>query len=72
VDFLGWRIQRHRKPITSRHYVYTYPAKKSLRAVMDKVKALCREVGTNQPLDALLLRLNPALRGWCAYCPCCS
>jgi Group II intron, maturase-specific domain len=26
-----------------------------------------REVGTNQPLDALLLRLNPALRGWCAY-----
>jgi RNA-directed DNA polymerase len=21
----------------------------------------------NQPLDALLLRLNPVLRGWCAY-----
>jgi len=21
----------------------------------------------DQPLDALLLRLNPALRGWCAY-----
>ena len=67
LDFLGWRIQRHRKPGTSRHYVYTYPAKKSLRAIMAKVKALCREVGTNQPLDALLLRLNPALRGWCAY-----
>ena len=67
LDFLGWRIQRHRKPGTNRHYVYTYPAKKSLQAIMDKVKALCREVGTNQPLDALLLRLNPALRGWCAY-----
>jgi len=67
LDFLGWRIQRHRKPGTSRYYVYTYPAKKSLQAIMDKVKALCREVGTNQPLDALLLRLNPALRGWCAY-----
>src|SRR6266545_829099 len=25
-DFLGWRIQRHRKPGTNRHYVYTYPA----------------------------------------------
>jgi len=67
LDFLGWRIQRHRKPGTSRYYVYTYPAKKSLRAIMAKVKTLCREVGTNQPLDALLLRLNPAVRGWCAY-----
>ncbi len=67
LDFLGWRIQRHRKPGTSRSYVYTYPAKKALRAIMAKVKALCRQVGTNQPLDALLSRLNPALRGWCAY-----
>ncbi|MBT2457116.1 group II intron reverse transcriptase/maturase [Streptomyces sp. ISL-86] len=67
LDFLGWHIQRHRKPGTNRHYVYTYPAKKALRAIMAKVKTLCREVGTNQPLDALLTRLNPALRGWCAY-----
>lgn len=67
LDFLGWRIQLHRKPGTNRYYVYTYPAKKALRAIMAKVKTLCREVGTNQPLDALLLRLNPAVRGWCAY-----
>lgn len=67
LDFLGWRIQRHRKPGTNRYYVYTYPAKKALRAIMAKVKTLCRQVGTNQPLDALLHRLNPALRGWCAH-----
>jgi RNA-directed DNA polymerase len=67
LDFLGWRIQRHRKPGTNRYYVYTYPAKKALRAVMTKVKTLCRQVGTDQSLDVLLLRLNPALRGWCAY-----
>jgi RNA-directed DNA polymerase len=67
LDFPGWHIQRHRKPGTTRYYVYTYPAKKALRAIMAKVKTLCREVGTNQPFDALLLRLNPALRGWCAY-----
>ncbi len=67
LDFLGWRIQRHRKPGTNRYYVYTYPAKKALRAIMAKVKMLCRQVGTNQPLDALLSRLNPAVRGWCAY-----
>jgi RNA-directed DNA polymerase len=67
LDFLGWHIQRHRKRGTSGHYVYTYPAKKSLRAVMAKVKTLSRQVGVNQPLDDLLRRLNPAMRGWCAY-----
>jgi RNA-directed DNA polymerase len=67
LDFLGWRIQRHRKPGTDRHYVYTYPAKKALRAIMAKVKAICRQTGTNQPLDALIDRLTPALRGWSAH-----
>jgi RNA-directed DNA polymerase len=67
LDFLGWRIQRHRKPGTNRYYVYTYPSKKALRAVMAKVKAICRGTGTNRPLDALLDRLTPALRGWCAF-----
>jgi RNA-directed DNA polymerase len=28
---------------------------------------MCRRVGTDQSLDALLLRLNPVLRGWCGY-----
>ncbi|MCS7484836.1 reverse transcriptase domain-containing protein [Umezawaea endophytica] len=67
IDFLGWRIQRHRKKGTSRHYVYSYPAKKSLKAVMAKVKTVCREVEVNQPIDVLLRRLNPVVRGWCAY-----
>ena len=67
LDFLGWRIQRHRKPGTNRHYVYTYPAKKALRAIMAKVKTICRQTGTNQPLDVLLDRLTPALRGWSAH-----
>lgn len=67
LDFLGWRIQRHRKRGSTRHYVYTYPAKKSLKAVMAKVKTLCREVAVNQPIDELIRRVNPAVRGWCAY-----
>ena len=67
LDFLGWRIQRHRKRGTSRSYVYTYPARKAVKAVTGKVKTLCRQISTNQPLDVLLLRLNPMLRGWCAY-----
>jgi RNA-directed DNA polymerase len=67
LDFLGWRIQRHRKRGTNRHYIYVYPAKKALAAVMAKVKMLCRQIGTNQPLDALLNRVNPAVQGWCAH-----
>jgi len=67
LDFLGWRIQRHRKRGTDRSYVYTYPARKALRAVMGKVKTCCRRMDTNQPLDVLLRRLNPVLRGWCAH-----
>ena len=67
LDFLGWRIQRHRKRGTTRCYVYTYPAKKALRAVMTKVKTVCRNMDTNQPLDILLIQLNQILRGWCVH-----
>jgi RNA-directed DNA polymerase len=67
LDFLGWRIQRHRKRGTGRRYIYTYPARKAVQAVTGNVKALCRRMGTNQPLQILLLHLNRMLRGWCAY-----
>jgi RNA-directed DNA polymerase len=64
--FLGWRIQRHRKRGTGKHYVYVYPAKKALAAVMAKVKTICRQ-NTNLPLEVLLHQLNRMLRGWTAY-----
>ena len=65
-DFLGYRIQRHRKRGTAKHFVYTYPSKTSLGKVMAKVKTLCRQ-GRNEPLSELLRRLNPVLRGWTNY-----
>jgi RNA-directed DNA polymerase len=67
VDFLGWRIQRHRKRGTNRHYIYWYPSRKAVKAITGKVKMLCRRMDTNEPLDALLRQLNAALRGWCTY-----
>jgi RNA-directed DNA polymerase len=67
LDFLGWRIQRHRKRGCDRYYVYTYPSRKALAAVTGKVKTACRTIPTNQPLDALLVQLNRILQGWCAY-----
>ncbi|MFE9328042.1 group II intron maturase-specific domain-containing protein [Nocardia sp. NPDC052278] len=66
LDFLGWRIQRHRKRGTTKQFVYTYPAKKALKAITVKVKTICR-TDINRPLPALLRRLNPVLRGWCNY-----
>ncbi|WP_094025746.1 group II intron reverse transcriptase/maturase [Nocardia cerradoensis] len=66
LDFLGWRIQRHRKRGTNKHYVYVYPAKKALVAVKAKIKTWCRK-GTNLPLKVLLIHLNRMLRGWTAY-----
>ena len=65
-DFLGWRIQRHRKRGTAKHFVYTYPSKTSLGKVKAKVKTLSRQ-GRNEPLSELLHRLNPVLRGWTNY-----
>lgn len=67
LDFLGWRIQRHRKKGTDRQYVYTYPARKSLRSAMAKVKELTGRQNVGLALTVLLHRLNSALRGWCMY-----
>jgi RNA-directed DNA polymerase len=65
IEFLGWRSKRQRGR-DRRPHVYTYPSKRSLAAVMAKVKQITRS-DYNQPLGQLLHRLNPVLRGWCAY-----
>ncbi len=39
----------------------------ALAAICRKVKTVCRTTSVNQPLSVLLHRLNPILRGWCAY-----
>jgi RNA-directed DNA polymerase len=66
LDFMGWRIQRHQKRGGTKRYVYMYPAKKALTSIVDKVRTITRQ-GTNLPLNALLHRLNPVLRGWTNY-----
>ena len=65
IEFLGWKIKRQ-PGRNGRPQIHTYPSKRSLQAVMGKVKQITR-TGQNQTLDQLLHRLNPVLRGWCAY-----
>jgi RNA-directed DNA polymerase len=66
LDFLGWRIQRHRQRGSNRHYVYTYPSKKAMASITGKVRTLCWQ-DVNLPLAAVLHQLNRVLRGWCNY-----
>lgn len=47
-DLLGFRIQRHAKRGDGRRYVYTYPSKKSLTAITNKVKAISRQARTSR------------------------
>jgi RNA-directed DNA polymerase len=66
-DFLGWHIQRrHRRGQNGKQAVYTYPSKKALAAVIDKVRSLTRRA-QHRTLADLLHRINPVLRGWCNY-----
>ena len=66
-DFLGWRIQRRAwRGRTGKRAVYTYPSKKSLLSVTDKVRSLTRRA-KHRTLADLLRRLNPVLRDSCNY-----
>jgi RNA-directed DNA polymerase len=65
-DFLGWRIQRQQKRGATKRYVDTYPSKKALLAVCDRVRPLTRR-SQYLTLAALLDRINAVLRGWATY-----
>lgn len=65
-DFLGYRIQRHQKRGTEKRFVYCYPSKAALANVKAKLRTLTQGA-TDQPLDILLYRINPVLRGWTNY-----
>jgi len=66
-DFLGWRIQRRAwRSRSGKKTVYTYPSKKALASIIDKVRGMTRRA-KHRTLAALLRRLNPTLRGWCNY-----
>lgn len=68
-DFLGWRIQRrHKAGTVDKKVVYTYPSKKSLNAIIGKVRIITRRSGSPYvSLEQLLRRLNIVVRGWCNY-----
>jgi RNA-directed DNA polymerase len=66
-DFLGFRIQRRSwRGRAGKRAVYTYPSKKALASVMDRVRKASRRK-RHRTLAELLRQLNRILRGWCSY-----
>lgn len=62
-DFLGFRIQRYRKKGSHKRYVSTFPARRAVDSVKQKVKALTRRTSSGT-LREVLGRINAILRGW--------
>jgi RNA-directed DNA polymerase len=62
----GRRTCKRGRGRLGRPVIHTYPSKRALASVKATVKAITRS-GYHHTLDQLLYRLNPVLRGWCAY-----
>ncbi len=65
-DFLGFHIRWKRKRGTNKWYVYTFVAKRPVRSVRDKIRALTPRT-SQQDLRAVLIRINQIMRGWVNY-----
>ena len=65
-DFLGFRIQWRRKQGTSKWYLYTFIAARSVRAVKAKIRTLTHRT-SQKDLGYVLTSINMVLHGWASY-----
>lgn len=65
-DFLGFHIQWRRKRGSNKWYVYTFIAKRPIRSLKMKIRALTRRT-SQQNLGYVLTRLNQVMHGWANY-----
>jgi RNA-directed DNA polymerase len=66
-DFLAITIRRMRKRGTSKQYVYTFPSRKAIQAVKDKISAKTYRSTRNQDPGVLIQSINQILAGWANY-----
>ncbi|MFG2918516.1 group II intron reverse transcriptase/maturase [Kitasatospora sp. NPDC048298] len=66
VDFLGFHIQWRRKRGSHKWHVYTFIAKRPVRDLKAKIRALTHRTSQHD-LRSLLIRINQITRGWTAY-----
>jgi RNA-directed DNA polymerase len=65
-DFLGFHIQWRRKRGTNKWHVYTFVARRPIRSVKAKIRALTRR-RSQQDLASVLTRLHQVMHGWANY-----
>jgi RNA-directed DNA polymerase len=66
-DFLSITIRRMRKRGTSKQYVYTFPSRKAIQAIRDKIAAKTYRSTRNMEPDVLIQSINRSLTGWANY-----
>ena len=66
-DFLSFTIRRMRKRGTSKQYVYTFPSRKAIQAIKDKISAKTYRSTRNLDPDVLIQSINRTLAGWANY-----
>jgi RNA-directed DNA polymerase len=65
-DFLGFHIRWRRQRGSNKWYVYTFIAKRPIRSLKTKIRALTHRT-SQQDLGHVLTRLNQAMHGWANY-----
>jgi RNA-directed DNA polymerase len=67
LDFLGFTIRLHKTPRTRSGYrLSVTPSKEAERAIRARLKEVWHRLA-GHPIDVVLARLNPLIRGWASY-----
>jgi RNA-directed DNA polymerase len=67
-DFLGFNVRQYEVSTAKKRGYKTLikPSKKSVKNHYAKIKAIC-DTQKTAPVEALISRLNPIIKGWCNY-----
>jgi hypothetical protein len=66
-NFLGFELRMGRSRRTGNLYPLAQPSRKALKKIKDSVTALTHRRMTPMPLNAIIEKINTALRGWVGY-----
>lgn len=69
-DFLGFNIRRYRTKTSKKgEKIFIKPSKESVKTFRKKLSETFRKYD-GQPVENLISRVNPMIRGWCNYFRC--